>query len=207
MNMNNLFYLSSLMLALTSFTVLNTTTSDKNTSSIHNTVVGGSKAGFIKEEDAENIPWAARRILSWEDFQSAPQLGTEAVASTSTSLGLSYQLRSGVLTYEITCNFSKPKSWGSLKTDYILAHEQGHFDITEIHARKLYKALADLQFNRHTYKEDINAIYQQIVKEKEEMQETYDQESDHSRNHKVQSEWFTKIDNMLTDTEAYATYP
>jgi hypothetical protein len=56
------------------------------------------------------------------------------VALTSTALGIAYKVSHGELTYEITCSFSKDKSWGLLKTPYILAHEQGHFDITEIYA-------------------------------------------------------------------------
>src|SRR2546423_4065612 len=85
----------------------------------------------------EYIPWRPARRLTWDDYQCDPVRNTDAVASTSTSLGISYQLVDSKLTYHITCGFSKSKSWGLLKTDYILAHEQGHFDITEIFARKL----------------------------------------------------------------------
>src|SRR5690349_11070728 len=82
-------------------------------------------------ETEEYIAWTNDRLLTWEDFKCEPKTGTDAVASTSTSLGIAYQLVDGQLTYDVTCNFSKVKSWGSMKTDYILAHEQGHFDITE----------------------------------------------------------------------------
>jgi len=160
-----------------------------------------------KEESSETIPWSARRIVGWSDFQGAPVTGTEAVASTSTTLGLSYQLRNGELSFEINCTFSKPHSWGSLKTEYILAHEQGHFDITEICARKLHQALQDYTFNRRTYKTDLTKIYQQIVDLKENMQETYDQETDHSRRKKVQAEWEARIDQMLAETQPWAAYP
>jgi predicted secreted Zn-dependent protease len=94
-----------------------------------------------------------------------------------------------------------------LKTDYILAHEQGHFDITELFARRLHEALLQYTFNRKTYKQDINAIYQKIVREKEEMQHAYDSESDHSRKRKLQFEWEEKIELLLKDSEAFANYP
>ena len=158
-------------------------------------------------EDGEFIPWNFSRRLLWDDFLCEPQKNTDAVASTSTSLGIAYQSEHGELTYKITCNFSKNKSWGLLKTDYILAHEQGHFDITEIYARRLYKALQDYQFNRRTYRKDVNDIYKAIVQEKEDMQIAYDGETDHSRNRKVQSEWLQKIDQMLVETEPWAQYP
>src|SRR6476661_1168751 len=104
------------------------------------------KISSPKEENEEFIPWTFSRRLEWEDFLCAPKNYSDAVASTSTSLGIAYQVEDGQLTYSISCNFSKHKSWGLLKTEYILAHEQGHFDITEIFARKLYKALSEYQF-------------------------------------------------------------
>src|SRR5215211_4591981 len=161
----------------------------------------------LRNEDEEYIPWAFDRRLSWEDFLCEPKKNSDAVASTSTSLGIAYQIERGQLTYTITCNFSKHKSWGLLKTDYIIAHEQGHFDITEVYARKLYKALQDYQFNKKTYRKDVNEIYQGIVKEKEAMQAAYDGESDHSRNRKNQYEWLQRIGGLLDETVSYASYP
>ncbi|MDB5253501.1 MAG: hypothetical protein JWP27_2670 [Flaviaesturariibacter sp.] len=161
----------------------------------------------VKEESAESIPWSARRILTWEDFQGEPKRNTDAVASTSTSLGIAYQLRNGQLTYEVTCTFSKPKSWGATRTAYILAHEQAHFDITELYARKLNQKLQQYQFNRKTYKQDLNAIYQSVVSEKEAMQQAYDNETDHSRRRRIQNEWLDRVEQLLVDSQAYATYP
>jgi hypothetical protein len=161
----------------------------------------------VKEESAESIPWSVRRILTWDDFQGEARRNTDAVASTSTSLGIAYQLRNGQLTYEVTCTFSKPKSWGATRTAYILAHEQAHFDITELYARKLNQKLQQYQFNRKTYKQDLNAIYQSVVSEKEAMQQAYDGETDHSRRRRIQTEWLDRIEQLLQDSEAYAVYP
>lgn len=164
-------------------------------------------ATLIREEDETTIPWITDRQLLWKDFLCAPQKQGDAVASTSTSLGISYQVKNGKLTYSITCNFSKHKSWGLLKTDYILKHEQAHFDITELHARNLYKALYNYEYNPATFKKDIAGIYERIVKEKEDMQEAYDDETDHSRRKRIQYEWLDKIDQMLQETEGFAQYP
>jgi hypothetical protein len=161
----------------------------------------------LKEEDSESIPWIFERRLTWEDFLSEPKRNSDAVASTSTTLGLAYQVENGQLSYHITCHFSKHKSWGLLRTDYILAHEQGHFDITELFARKLFKELQEYNFNRKTYRTDVNAIYNRIVKEKEAMQAAYDGESDHSRSRRLQYDWLSRIDDMLDGSEAWSTYP
>ena len=166
----------------------------------------GSFKKVVANED-EIIPWQSLRRLGWEDFLCEPQKQGDAVASTSTSLGISYQLKNNELTYTITCNFSKKKSWGLLKTEYILAHEQAHFDITELHARKLYEALYQYEFNPETFKKDIAAIYERIVKEKEVMQEAYDSETDHSRKKRMQYDWLERINSMLAETEQFAVYP
>lgn len=153
------------------------------------------------------IPWEPNKRLIWDDFLCEPKVGTDAVASTSTSLGIAYQLTNGQLEYHITCYFNKEKSWGLMKTDYILAHEQGHFDITEIFARRLNEALQNYQFNKRTFKKDIGQIYQTIVSQKEEYQKTYDAETDHSRNRKVQYDWLEKIESLLAETQPYSNYP
>lgn len=156
---------------------------------------------------ADMIAWENDKRLIWEDFLCEPKVGTDAVASTSTSLGIAYQLNDGELKYHITCYFNKEKSWGLMKTDYILAHEQGHFDITEVFARRLNEALQNYQFNRKTFKKDIGQIYQAIVSQKEEYQKTYDAQTDHSRNRKVQYDWLEKIDSLLAETAPFANYP
>ncbi|HEY0040166.1 MAG TPA: DUF922 domain-containing protein [Flavisolibacter sp.] len=166
---------------------------------------GTPKKALMNED--EIIPWRTQRKLTWDDFLLTPQKQGDAVASTSTSLGISYQLKNDKLTYTITCNFSKKKSWGLLKTEYILAHEQAHFDITELHARKLYEALYHYELNPETFKKDIAAIYDRIVKEKEAMQEAYDSETDHSRKKRLQYDWLEKIDTLLAETEPFAVYP
>lgn len=162
---------------------------------------------LLRTESEEIIPWLTERKLAWDDFLCTPQKQGDAVASTSTSLGISYQLKNGRLSYAITCNFSKHKSWGILKTEYILKHEQAHFDITELHARKLYQALYNYEYNAASFKKDIAQIYERIVKEKEEMQEAYDDDTDHSRRKRIQYEWLYKIDTMLEETAMFASYP
>jgi hypothetical protein len=159
------------------------------------------------KETGEYLPWSNTRPLTWEDFLCEPKRNTDAVALTSTALGIAYNLSGGQLHYEITCNFSKVKSWGILKTSYILAHEQGHFDITEIYARILHRELLAYKFNRRTFRQDVNEIYDRVVKEKEAFQLLYDGQTDHSRNKNIQQEWLDKIQELLTETEPYADYP
>ena len=160
------------------------------------------------EADEDQILWQPEYRLSWDDFLCEPLRNTEAVALTSTTLGLAYRIQNGKLSYNINCGFSKKRSWALLKTPYILAHEQAHFDITEIYARKLNQQLKETRFSKGASMQgQVNAIYEKMMKEKEAFQELYDGETSHSRNKAKQAKWLNKIDEMLAASQPYAAYP
>jgi predicted secreted Zn-dependent protease len=93
-----------------------------------------------------------------------------------------------------------------IKNDHILGHEQGHFDITELHARKLYKDLKEYKFRKGSVSNDINQIYNQVVNELQQMQNDYDKESDHSRNFRLQKEWESRIAEDLGLYKSFSGY-
>lgn len=152
------------------------------------------------------IHWKERAKLTWADYQGKADPNADAAASTATFLGVEYNFKDGHLGYIITCSFSKSKSWGLHKNDYILAHEQGHFDIAEIFARQLHKKLKAYTFDKKNYQSDLRKIYEEIMAAKEAMQNKYDQETNHSINKEKQAEWQEKIGKELKGLEAFAGY-
>ena len=153
---------------------------------------------LCKAQGDEFIEWSPIKRLTWGDYLAKPSTSSDAAAITSTALGLEYHVRNNALTYKITCKFSKTRSWGKYKTDYILEHEQGHFDITEIYARKLDNALREYDFNPKKFKTDLDEIYKQIMEEKEALQNQYDTETDFSRNKEKQADWLRRIERELS---------
>jgi len=160
--------------------------------------------GFAQNE--QFIEWSSVKRLTWDDYLAKPSSTSDAAAITSTALGVEYRLKNNILAYTITCRFSKTNSWGRHKTDYILRHEQGHFDITELFARKLAKELKEYKFNSHKYQDDVSKIYKKVMGEKEQYQNKYDKETDFSRNKEQQAEWLQKIKDELDDLEEFANY-
>ena len=154
----------------------------------------------------EFIRWSAVKRLTWNDYLATPSTSNDIAAITSTALGMEYHVRNNSITYNISCRFSKIKSWGRYKTDYILQHEQGHFDITELFARKLAKELREYKFNPHKYQDDVGKIYKKLMDEKEVYQNKYDKETDFSRNKDKQVEWLEKIKDELDELDEYANY-
>lgn len=163
---------------------------------------------FVISQDAneELLDWNTGKRLVWDDYKSRPDARSDAAASTSTYLGINYSVSGSSINYKITCSFSKNKSWGRYKTDYILSHEQGHFDITEIFARKLNKRISEYKFDKTSYKIDLQKIYQDILEEKEQFQNQYDEETDFSRNKDKQAEWLIKIAKMLDALKNFSNY-
>jgi len=162
---------------------------------------------YNEEETEEFIPWSYDRMLKWEDFLCEPVKNSDAVALTSTTLGITFKYSSGRFVYDINCSFSKKKSWGLLKTHYILAHEQAHFDITEIFARKLHQEMRNYRPNFSTLKKDVSAIYESVIQQEKAFQELYDGETSHSRKKGKQDEWLGKIEQLLEETDPFADYP
>ena len=165
-----------------------------------------SLTSFGQSADEELISWNPNQKLAWADYKGNAKPDTDAAASTATYLGIEYNFNSKGFSYKITCSFSKTRSWGLHKTDYILAHEQGHFDIAEIFARKLNMQMSEYKFNKNSFKEDLKKIYLTITAEKEEMQNEYDRETNHSINKDKQTEWLKKIDQLLKEHKAFAEY-
>jgi hypothetical protein len=163
--------------------------------------------GWVQAQKNDDlIHWNKRHQLSWDDYQGKPEPAATAAASTATYLGVEYSFKDGKLGYIITCSFSRSRSWGLHKNDHILAHEQGHFDIAEIFARKLHQRLKAYQFDKKTYQTDLRDIYENTMDEKEEMQNRYDRETNHSIDKEKQAEWLQRIGSELNKLIEYANY-
>lgn len=154
----------------------------------------------------ELIKWSAGKRLTWADYKARPNPESDAAATTTTVLEVEYNFSNNQFGYVIKSRFSRTRSWGLHKTDYILSHEQGHFDIAEVFARKLHKKLSEYKFNRKTYQKDLRKIYEDITEEKEETQNDYDKETRHSINKERQAEWLKKINEMLEEYAEWSDY-
>lgn len=149
---------------------------------------------FTVTEDPVTIPWEENTKLSWEDFTGKPDSGSSFVASTHSSIVFSYSVKSEngslSLTTETNAYFYPEMSWfikGEVNA-HILNHEQGHFDITELHARKLRKAFAEYNVTEN-FKKELTAIFTSLNNERQKMQNLYDKETNHSRNVEKETAW------------------
>ena len=151
------------------------------------------------------IPWANHKKLSWDDFTMASPSNMRDAALTTTFIGFSFSKSRDELNFDIECKFQKSRSWIRVKTDYILKHEQGHFDIAEIFARKLNKEITEFLAKSKQH-EELNKIYTKVMNEKSDLQKLYDDETNHSIKKIRQAAWDKKIVAMLEELKEYSDY-
>lgn len=152
------------------------------------------------------IEWNAARKLTWDDFKAAPSAGSPNAALTSSSINIEFGYDENGMQYAIKCRFDKNRSWVKVRTVTVLTHEQGHFDIAELHARKLNKALTRYVFNGKTVNDDVNKIYDTLMEAHHAYQNQYDQETNFSRNKEKQEVWNKQIASELKALNAFADY-
>jgi hypothetical protein len=163
---------------------------------------------FEPSDDPDNINYSSVP-LTWQDFQGRPDDLSRGAAATYGGIGLGYSaIQKGTLT-EITVRlsavFNKHNSWvkDDSRKDYILQHEQRHFDITAIIACRLAAALKTATISQKYYVAEINALHRQYLKIAEEMQAQYDDETEHGVNKKAQAQWELELEESLKQTECY----
>lgn len=150
-----------------------------------------------------NINYQPNVILSWADFKGKPVAASDAAALTNAGFGVKLMFRrvenTSHLVINVSCNFSRKDSWvkPGNKTDYILNHEQKHFDIAYIHTLLFIQNLRKASFSNSNYAAVIEKVYNETALGMSKAQNQYDGETSHSRIESKQAVWDKKISDQL----------
>lgn len=161
--------------------------------------------GNSNTSSSGSLYWDAEQKLSWDDFQGKPDYNFEQVSALTSSGILHYKgCEDGKLIYKVQAYFEKEHSWVKPEayTDYHLAHEQIHFDITELYARKLRKALSKIEFQCGE-EERFDAFVANFLKKWQIAQITYDNQTHYSMKPEKQTEWQYLVAMELSVFEKY----
>lgn len=166
---------------------------------------------FAQTENLETFSWKEDKKLQWSDFRAQPKLGTRAAALSATGIGFGFSMQktgNKVTSFEaqVDCLFYPTESWYKPKiaTTRVLIHEQFHFNITELFARKFRYSISKIKPSSDLRKV-LSALYKDISKASLEMQKQYDEETNHSVNKEKQIEWENYITSELNKLEAFKT--
>ena len=161
------------------------------------------------KKPAEKIFWTESEMLSWADFKGKVKANYNSTANSAVGIETSFYFDRVMIDIVVKCYFVPKESWTKTKKNiYLLKHEQKHFDVGEIYARKMRKRFQqanfsnDVEENKKTYADIVN----NINKEMRAFQIEYDEATNHSIKKDVQEIWDTKIQEELESLAAYSNH-
>ncbi|MBK1896323.1 DUF922 domain-containing protein [Chryseobacterium paridis] len=159
---------------------------------------------------SQKIIWDDQRKLEWSNFQSKVNAMKNPDVVAYTHCGWEYSTvvssdPSVPVKIMINTIFREDKSWKDVKriNDYALLHEQKHFDIAEIFARKLRKEVSENIKTSSDYQKKFKDIYSKISNEYKAFQTAYDKDTQNGMNKEKQAQYNTIIAEALENLNSY----
>lgn len=157
------------------------------------------------------LPWSATQLLSWSDFQGPPPADGDENARTVYNLSFESRCRGEQFTYKVTALFFPADSWvkpqvlaDGVEKVRVLEHEQTHFNLTEVYARRMRRYFAGLYNPCGQTEAAINGAVDRFAREEGEAQQRYETETNHGLISNRQLAWNRDVNEMLTSLTAFA---
>lgn len=118
----------------------------------------------------------------------------------------SIQYSKELVEYELYALFVKGKSWTKSNSLELLAHEQLHFDISELAMRRMRQ-----KFSKHKIvtlegvNKMLHSTFQAASKERKRLNREYDEETNHGLNKENQLAWEKRIKKELELLNDYSS--
>lgn len=153
----------------------------------------------------DKIPFKDGILLTWEDFKGKPDPNSPYKALTESQVMIDIKTKGDEAFLTIRNFFDKRLSWTKDRNNmHLLGHEQTHFNIAELWARKFRQRLKGKSFSIKTFQKELNTLHSEIHKETKAMQTEYDMETEHSVNEANQAKWNKKITSELQKLSTFA---
>lgn len=154
------------------------------------------------------IAYDTNYLLVWDDFitkRKPPSSPEAAEAALNLYFSAYYHEDSGRYVLEVVAAFDRKLSWvrKDAKNDAVLNHEQLHFDIEELFARKLRKAFFEQIQSVQDIEKKAEKLLKQYSRDLARMQKAYDKETHHGLNKAAQQSWDQKIRSELKLLDDY----
>jgi len=160
---------------------------------------------LINFSDVNTLIWRDNSKLVWDDFKGVPSTSSHYSAESVVTINCEfYYANDTALDVRVHCVFKKNLSWvkPNHMSNYLLKHEQGHFDIGAIYAKQLRIKMRFL--NQYNYIHQKNVVgslvmnhYQNTMADLAAFQHTYDSSTNYSQDVYQQELWNNSIKRML----------
>jgi hypothetical protein len=173
---------------------------------------GPALATTIKNQMAAHdaLPWSAVRRLAWSDFQGIPPSRGDESALTAYSLFHGATCTGRSFEFRVVAAFLPRQSWvkpaivaNPTESVRTLRHEQTHFDLSEVHARRMRRYFSELFEPCMKTAEELGSLAERFVREEAAAQRTYDDETNHGRVPRKQTEWEAEVDRQLASLNKF----
>ncbi len=159
---------------------------------------------------AQKIKWSPGYKLKWSDFQNRAARNPNDNTAAYAYCGIQYEVVKSTnpkkpVSIKVYSVFDVQKSWkrSAELPDEILNHEQIHFDISELYARKLRKVIRDKIRTSGDYDQYFKTEYQKLYNEYMALQDKYDKETNHGQNAEKQAYYNQFIATSLNNLKFY----
>lgn len=155
-------------------------------------------------EKGDTIFWSPTRKMTWADFTGTMPKTTRYSAQIFNNFEYiaPLKLENGILKINLQMKvyMLKSSSWTSSTSlsDYSIAHEQVHFDLTKIVAER-FKQKAKEILTVDNYDSELQLLFIEMYREMNRFQKEYDDESSHSINVLGQQKWQRFVDWELKE--------
>lgn len=141
------------------------------------------------------FPWSARPLV-WNDFQGSPPSEGPEGARISYTLYSAWRCRGEAFEFRVITAMRPRQSWvkdlvlnDNAQRRSVLGHEQTHFDLGEVHARRMRMAFRDLARPCRRSDAGIGAVAQRLAADEKAEQQRYDAETNHGLLAPQQAAW------------------
>ena len=157
-----------------------------------------------------SVPWSRTFPLSWSDFKGpAPSGGIEG-ARTVYELNYEWQCRGTAFQYVVTAEFLPARSWvkptvvvDPAESARVLGHEQTHFNVTEVFARRMRRYFSELYNPCAQTEEVLRTAVDRYVSDEAAMQKRYDDDTRYGLDVARQRIWERDVLGMLKELEKF----
>jgi hypothetical protein len=158
----------------------------------------------IKKLKNDTIIWQQDSLLTREDFKG--RVSKQWAGCAATCIMIIPIETNGNVVFSVQAVFIKSKSNIIQTSDYVLKHEQLHFDICELYARKLRKMMSDKDFTKvKDIQHEITMMYTKVNNEFGKYEEKYDIDTNHGENPAKQKVWEDDVANQMNELEKYSS--
>ncbi|RYD59384.1 MAG: DUF922 domain-containing protein [Sphingobacteriales bacterium] len=147
------------------------------------------------------------RTLAWSDFAGIPDPTNNSLAHTYWRVH--YWIEDTTMHGDtVSCNFrihvifDTSRSWvkqGKGINEALLKHEQGHYDIAKLCGRDLKFRFAALVLYKYDYEQKVKRKFDDVFQKYVDIQQLYDDESNHGLNEEGQQKWNTVFRREFPD--------